>query len=420
MQSLTPSFLRYFIYNNALVSAMDTLATGTLLTAYALALGASSLTVGILGGLPYIGPVVSAVGAFLVYKGWNVKKITVGFSFASRPFYLVGALLAFMPQIPHVAWWLVGCVGLCYLMGGLSSGAYYPWLKSLLPEGQTHPFVAQKYTASMGAHLAGFLGAFLLLRWISDKAGNPPLFIYAVFFAAAFVFGMVGTGCLLKVPASNHSLQEVLPAKQQIKQMLTRYRSLLLVIAFSMGTLLFTTTFVPVFALQIGGLCVTKITALAIIGQLAFLGSLPLWKHWNERKDSLESVKVAFALLSCFLLFGIGLPWMTPSLRFCFAGLLFIITFVAQAGIQAGLDATVLLAAPKEQSAVFFAVVSWVKLTAALGPMLAGLYWAWTERVLPQLGTIGCWQLFFVLCALGGAVTEAACEIFRKQENGGI
>ena len=97
--SLHPSYLRFFIYNNMGVSAMDALATGPLLTAYALALGAPPWMAGALAGLPYLGVLMGVQGADLVQRGYSAKGVTFWFSLISRPFYLFCAFLA------CAAWW---------------------------------------------------------------------------------------------------------------------------------------------------------------------------------------------------------------------------------------------------------------------------------------------------------------------------
>lgn len=412
MTKLSPSFLRYFIYNNAFISAMDTLAAGALLTAYALALGASPFVIGCLGGLPYIGTLVNVIGAFLVYKGFDVKKVTVGFSFASRPFYLVCAALAIFP-VPHAAFWLMIAIALCYLTGGISAGAYYPWLKSLLPDQQTHLFVERKYMASMAAHIMCFLGTFLLMSHWSNGLNNPPISIYAVLFAFAFIFGTLGTGYLLHVPTAKQTLSNVLPAKKQVKQIIMHYKRLLSICAFGLGILLFSNTFVPVFAIQLGNISVTKITALALLGQLCFLCSLPLWKKLNERTFSLSSTLISFCAMSVFLAGLVtSLPWLDKHILYYVSGVFFVIMFIAQAGIKAGLDATILLQAPKTENPVFFAVVSWSKLTAALGPACAGACWT-VLRHFHNLTTVTSWQIFFGIC-LVGCLILAICLACNK------
>ena len=411
MTRLTPSFLRYFIYNNAFMSATDTLATGTLLTAYALALGASPFIIGCLGGLPYMGILANTFGAYLVYKGLNVKKITVGFSFSSRPFYLLCAALALLHGIKYAALWLMLALGLCYLIGGISAGAYYPWLKSLLPEKQTHLFVQRKYTASMAAHIAAFVLAWLLMHYASDAQGNPPLFIYAAIFFISFICGTAGTGVLLHVPAVPLHAQTAVPAKKQIYLLWKQHRLLLSMCALGLGIMLFTHTFIPVFALQIGEISVTLLTALTLLGQIGFLISLPLWKHLNEGSYLFCSAQRSFVLLGvCLLPVAIFLPWMPKAVLPAVVSVLFIVMFIAKAGIQAGLDAAVLLEAPQAMSAAFFTVVSWVKLTAALGPVCAGICWTLLNHFNPSNPTTN-WQLFFLICVIFTLGAAGLCTL---------
>ena len=113
---------------------MDTLAAGSLLTAYAVSLGAGPLVLGLIGGVAYWGSAFNIVGAYLVSRGFSARKLTVGLSFASRPFYVLSALLALFPLWTNRSWWLFGFSWLSYALGGISAGAYYPWLKQTSPQ----------------------------------------------------------------------------------------------------------------------------------------------------------------------------------------------------------------------------------------------------------------------------------------------
>lgn len=420
MQRLEPSFLRYFIYNSAWVSAMDTLATGTLLTAYALALGASSWLIGCLGALPYMGTAASMLGAYFVYKGMDAKKITLIFSYASRPFYLFGALLAFFPSASWAAIGLAWVIALCYFTGGISSGSYYPWLKSVLPAKQTYLFVQRKYTASMGAHIGGFLSAFVFMKYWSDLNGNLPCAIYAILFCCACICGLIGTACLGHIPGSAKPCQVPIPAFKYIRITVWHYKWFLTVCIVILGSLLFMNTFVPVFVLQIGKWSVTWMTGLAVLGQFSFLLSLPWWKKMNEKTYSLCSCQVSFTIL-CILLSGLifSLPLMTPKQVMTCSGVFFVLSFITQAGIQAGLDGAVLLEAPKRSSSVFFAAVSCAKLIAALGPAMAGIVWALLNQMGNAVNLYRQWQFFFLLCVCIQIIAVIACISFEKRMSHG-
>ncbi len=411
MAKLEPSFLRYFIYNNACISAMDTLATGTLLTAYALALGASPLVVGILGGLPYFGTLLNAVGAYLVYRGFNVKKVTVGFAFASRPCYLFCGAIACFPELPHAALWLCGGIGLCYLMGGVSSGGYYPWLKALLPEKQTYLFVAKKYFFSKIAYVFGFLGAFLIIKKYTSQRSDIPVDIYAFLFLFAFFLGMLGTIFLLGIPTPPVSSKPVLPPWKAIKYILKKYILLMLVCGLSLFVFFFFSTFVPVFALQEAKISVAALTALSLLSQLFFLISVSVWKHMNERFHASASLRAAFLFLAAILGIFIlcTMRWHPGMAMYVAAGLLLAMA-VAQAGILTGVDSLLLLNSPQKYSTAFFTVASWMRLAAAIGPMLAGLVWMTLQRWGTEASSLVNWQLFFGICFIGSIVCWYVCK----------
>ena len=105
MASVLRKSLNWVYWGGIAQSATDTFATGTVITAYALLLGAGDFAIGLLGAVPFIGNLMHIFAAFLLEKGISVKKLSVITSAVSRPFFLAAAVLAFFP-IPF-GWYLL-------------------------------------------------------------------------------------------------------------------------------------------------------------------------------------------------------------------------------------------------------------------------------------------------------------------------
>lgn len=396
MKNLNPPYLKFFVYNNAWVAAMDTLATGSLLTAYALALGAGHLVIGLLAAIPYFGSLFNIFGAYGVKKGKNAKKIALITSLASRPFYLLCAGLAFCTRLPDRSLWLLLLIAFCYASGGISAGAYYPWLKQTLPDSQTHLFVRQKYLYAMGIHILCFLFAFFFFRIFTLSDGFTPLPAYAFIFFLAFVFGTAASLFLLPIPApENRRFNSSFSLSALWADPNSRGLFLLCTVGYFSSVYLF--AFLPVFLLKFLNFSVVRLTFFALLSQIAFLLSLIYWKKLNEKKGPVFSAQSSFAGLTILLIL---LTLLLPSLPSCkwvllvFSGVLFICAGMAQAGIQAGLDTTILLKAPKENSPLYFALVALVKTGAGLGALFGG-FWLNTVSAFSQQETTA-WQLFFL------------------------
>ena len=64
----------YVFRGGVATSAMDSLAVGSTLTAYALLLGAGPVAIGILGAVPFIGNMIHLLSSYLIEKGISAKK----------------------------------------------------------------------------------------------------------------------------------------------------------------------------------------------------------------------------------------------------------------------------------------------------------------------------------------------------------
>lgn len=395
MFTIRPAYLRFFIYNNIWVTAMDTLAAGSLLTAYAVALGASSLVLGLIGGVAYWGSAFNIAGAYLVSRGFCARRLTVGFSFASRPFYLLCALLALFPGWQNRSLWLFGFSWICYALGGISAGAYYPWLKQALPEPETSGFIHLKYRSSVWAYLVTFTGVLLLFHhWASQTA-------FCLMFILAFVCGCVGSGCLLFVPPGQEPA--AMPVQTQPKPN-SRQTQKPALIACMLGLFAFSYffAFLPVFALKFLNFSFWSFTLLLILAKVAFLGSLNFWNKTRIQYSTPYSLRLAFGALAAVSLAAAACAG-APGGCYTAAGvLLFIASGAAGAGIKSGIDTFILQQAPQNNAAGYFTAFSLVRLLAAAGAFGAGLALHSLEKT--ALAPASLWACFFgagfCLCTL--------------------
>ena len=305
--------------------------------------------------------------------------------------------------------WLLVWVSACYLVGGISAGAYYPWLKSWLGAEQTHLFVERKYIASKSVHIATFAVVGLLLKAVSSH-GVQPLYVYTLIFTVAFLCGLISSAVLLKIPAAPKDSCAPLPVWGQLRQMWQKEHMLFTAYVVSQFSFLFFFTFVPVFALKAAGLSVAAVMGLALLGQVGFVCVLPYYKRINEKKGALCSARKSMGGLCVLLgLLVAGWHFVIPQGLIWVSVILFFVGALTQAGVQAGFDAAVLLHAPQQNASVFFAMISWVKWLGAWAPLVAGLYWTLSPAAIEHVEPISAWPGFFILCAIAYGVAWMAC-----------
>jgi len=90
--------VRWWTRNGLGAQAMDTLAAGAFITAFALQLGASPIVVGILAALPHLSQIGQIAGVYMADRLRNRRLICVLFTGVSRPLYLAMAAAALLPD----------------------------------------------------------------------------------------------------------------------------------------------------------------------------------------------------------------------------------------------------------------------------------------------------------------------------------
>ena len=162
MKSSLRRSLDYVFYGGIAQSAVDTFATGSLITAYALLLGANNIAIGILGAVPYIGNLMHILASYILEKGYSVKKLSLITSFLSRPFYLFAALLAFFAGESWTVPALILFLTTVYSIGNIAGGAWRPWMKELVPDSIMGRFFAHRFKYMMIAKVVCFLIAIII------------------------------------------------------------------------------------------------------------------------------------------------------------------------------------------------------------------------------------------------------------------
>lgn len=125
--------LRSIIFDGMMSQALSTLTGSVFLTAFALALGASELIVGILATIPYLANVIQIPAVFLVEKLRVRKSITVLASALSRSLWLVVASVPFIAkgfEIPLIILLLIALS----LLASIGSCSWNSWMNDIVPK----------------------------------------------------------------------------------------------------------------------------------------------------------------------------------------------------------------------------------------------------------------------------------------------
>ncbi len=398
--------LNHVFYGGIAQSAMDTLATGSILTAYALLLGAGNFEIGILGAVPFIGNLIHIFVSWLLEKGYSVKQISVLSSFMARPFYLLAAGLVFFEgqswAVPALILFLIGA----YCIGNIAGGAWRPWMKELVPDSIMGRFFAHRFRYMMVAKIVCFTVAYFMLKYVQDYAPQNEIDVYAILLIIAFCIGLYGAYTLTQVQdvvlnrrMEMSFIQKVLFSlkNKPFVQMMSALGSLNFAVNF-------VTPFITVFMLEQLDIPMSTVILLTVFSWVVYTIIIKKQGRLADKAGphillytSLPMFIIAllvFALLNAGYLTGYGLV----------IGLLVAHLFwgVGTAGIALGTNNLSLLYVPKKSSSVYLAVNgSGIAFMGAMGSIVGGVVISVCENIADKWQSpFASWYLFFGLSAL--------------------
>ncbi|MGB7539545.1 MAG: MFS transporter [Anaerolineales bacterium] len=186
--------LRWFWFDGAFALGIDSIVT-TYLILYAVALGASSAQIGLLGALSGLGAALALLpGAFLVERIGRRKEITLaGGGTIGRIAILLLVLLPFGLQGQAALYLFIGLVVIRETFGNLSLPAWTSLAADIVPLGQRGRYFASRNIAMT---LTGMVTAFLA-GVIINRSGSPAGYQWA--FLLAFGCGAASTFCFSRI-----------------------------------------------------------------------------------------------------------------------------------------------------------------------------------------------------------------------------
>ena len=401
--------LSYVVRGGVATSAMDTLAVGATLTAYAKLLGAGNITFGLLGAVPYIGNLIHLWAAALMTRGHSAKKLSIISALLSRPFYLFVALLAFWPHATGTLGLLVLFLMCSYLIGCISGGCWLPWMKVLVPEKVMGRFFAYRFRCMQIVKVICSLGAAGLLHFVKSTYPDLEIYTYSFLFLVACLIGLYGAYTFFQVEDRPLNIRPDIPFFKQVANTFTNrpFRALLMCCSLINFGFLFITPFVTVFMLNRLNYSGADILIFTLISQLAFVFVVKKLGRIGDKLGSERILTIALYWTILILAGLIGLNYVSCSgwILWLLVGVINVMLGFATAGYNLGLNNTSLLYVPKETATVYLSVNSVFKsLAGAMGSVAGGLALAVCTALtqyLPWSSTdTTAWTLFFLVACL--------------------
>src|SRR5262249_4533721 len=124
----------WIMRNGAGIQIMETLAVGAFLTAFAIQLGASNFTIGLLAAVPHLSQLAQIPALATVERYRNRRKIYFVSGLIARPAMLIIGAAAFIPNADIAIGVIVFAFALRYAMGAFLGCAWNSWMRDLVPD----------------------------------------------------------------------------------------------------------------------------------------------------------------------------------------------------------------------------------------------------------------------------------------------
>ena len=407
--------------------AMFSLGSGGFMAAYALALGANNLQVGILAALPPVSQVVQLPAILAVERFRKRKLIGLPAWLLGQLTWLPIAAVPFLLETPGAP--AIAVVIVMLALRGLFNPVWVTcqnsWMRDLIPR----ELVGRFYSRRLGAMTAtmviiGLGGSFFVWWWQDFAPPEQGIYAYSFLLCAGFLtFGIIGP---LLVSFSKEPLMPPAPESDRSSWAILleplrdpdfrRLFNFLFLWNFAMNLAV---PFFAVYMLTRLGFSLPLVIGFTILSQITNVLFIRVWGSMSDRFGSKTIMSLSASL---FLLVVLGWVFTTnPEPHFLTIPLLtalHIFAGVATAGIQLTVQTIALKTAPPGGATPYIGIAGiGTGLGAGMGPIVGGaladffgnhnfridLSWATATRVfeLPALTLTGIDFLFVISFFLG-------------------
>lgn len=373
---------RAIILDGMMAQAMSSLVGGAFLAAFALALGASQMQIGLLAALPPAGQSLQLAGIVIIRRVGRRKAVAVTAAVASRLLWLgVAAVPLFLTGSAALA-----AVALFVLLasGSASIGglAWTSWMRDLIPQGVLGRFFSRRMMFATSTAIVVSLAAGLFVDWWQGMSDRPEL-AYSMIFGAGVALGFIGLAFLLRVgePA-------LPPADAEASSLLDGLRApfgdsnFVRLLKFSAAwtfTITFAAPFYVVYLLNRIELPMSTVILLTVISQVFTVLFL---RFWGRTADQFSNRSVLGAAGTILLLAILGWTFTTlPDPHALTMPLLYVIHAamgLAMGGISLATGNIGLKLSPAGRAETYLTSLGLVNAAVAfLSPLIAGGLASW-------------------------------------------
>ncbi|HWQ95823.1 MAG TPA: MFS transporter [Candidatus Methylomirabilis sp.] len=402
------SGLKNVIMDGLTTHAMATLTGGVFLVAFALKLGASNLTIGILAAIPPLGQLIQIPAIYIVEKYRNRRDICIVSTAASRSFWLLIALIPFLYFIKIPLALLIIALALNSAFSSIGGCSWNSWMRDLVPVNQMGSFFGKRMVyASIVGILFSIVAGIFIDYW-KQLYPDRELYAYSYIFIAGFLAGMFGLYFLSKTPEPR---MVVLKEKVNFYRLLLQpfkdpnFKNLIFFLSSWNFAVNLAAPFFTVYMLKRLNLDMSTIIILMVLNQVVSIAFLNLWGKYSDRFSNKSILSINGPLfIVCILAWTFTARPEKYILTMPLLVIIHALMGISSAGITLSSGNIGLKLAPKGQATSYLAASSFVNsLAAGIAPVLGGLFADFFEKTHIEtiinwgspIGTGGFYALYF-------------------------
>ena len=430
----------FMLWDGVLGGAMFSLGSGGFMAAYALALGASNLQVGILAALPIAAQIIQLPAILLIERFRARKAIAAPTWFLAQLLWVPIGAVPFLFETPG-AYAIVAVIVLLGLRGVFTSlyvTAVTSWLRDLIPQAILGQYFSRRFmlmTASIA--VIGLGGSFFVPWWESVAAPESAIYAYSFLLVGGWIL-MGVAGPLLVVGAK----EPLMPPAQNIggtawsiimqplrDENFSRLFRFLVIWNFALNMAV---PFFAVYMLTRLGFSLPSVIGFTILSQLT---NVLFVRVWGAMADRTGSKTVLYLSVSLYLLVIIGWVFTTnPDRYFLTVPLLVVLhafAGVAAAGVMLTVQTLALKTAPEGSATSYLGMAGVAMgLSAGISPVVGGaladffstrefrIELSWTSQngafELPAV-TLGGYDFLFAIAFMVGLLSLNLLAAMREE-----
>lgn len=372
--------LRMLIYDGIASQIMGTLAGGAFLVAFALANGASNLTIGLIAAIGPFAQLLQIPAISLVDKTGLRKFLVVASSFFSRLFWVVIAITPWVIPGRYRIPVILASLFLYFGLGAISGCAFNSWMRDLIPERIMGSYFGKRMTISaiMGAILS-IIAGFGLDYYKGHVGGEITALSYMILFGA--LAGLIGVTFLGRIPEPKMPISDTKGIVHTLSEPFRdlNFRKLLYFLGSWNFVVNLVSPFFVVYMLTRLGLSMAFIIGLSVASQVMNVLFFRIWGRLSDRFSNKSVLVLAGPLFMISILLW---PFTTMPEKYILTipilVAIHVLAGISTAGVALCTGNIALKLAPRGKATSYLATNAVVSgCTATVAPILGGLAANW-------------------------------------------